>query len=161
MTIKYLIQLNNYPSIIGFAITKTLEPISMEEIISLENSYNNRHPFPIALRELLFLAGKYCYVLDYGLTESQQEMQEWARRGLTKYNRNLSISRPFFVIDIYNANDQFVFVYLDDGENPMVYEALLFELKPDEGPWIHSLGKRLSEYIDSGIAKLLKGINPF
>jgi hypothetical protein len=138
------------------------EPIELEEIHKLELLYNNGDRFPKALRELLFLAGGYCEVLDFGLNDTQQEMQEEARSWLPIYKRQ--IPRPFYVIDVYNSGDQFLFVYLDDNElNPIVYEAVLYEHPYDSRPWIHSslLAKTLSQFIDNRLDILKRGENPF
>jgi hypothetical protein len=112
MEITYLTQLNNCPTVKfnGSDYVESLQATPIDEIISLENLYNNGRPFPKALRELLYIAGEDCYVFDYGLTNTQTELQEVARRTLTWAERNLSIPRPFYVIDIYNAGDMFLFV---------------------------------------------------
>lgn len=126
--------------------------------------YNNGLPFPIALKELLFLAGDNCYVLDYGSeTESQNDLQEWAREQMLEYDR--AIARPFYVLDIYNALDQFVFVYLDEGDDPRVYEGVYSGINetgiPTIDGWIHELRPKLSDYINISVEQVLKGINPF
>ena len=107
MEIKYLTQLKNYPSDNPTSLTykKTIVPIPLAEIAQLEVLYNNNIPFPTALKELLFLAGDYCYILDTGTFDTQQEMQEYVRTKLV--SEDLSISRPFIVIDVYNTSDQF------------------------------------------------------
>ncbi|MDB5156986.1 MAG: hypothetical protein JWR50_1693 [Mucilaginibacter sp.] len=160
MDIKYLTSLNNNPSIqeIKGGFVKTLQPITITKINNLEYMYNGGNPFPVALRELLFLAGKYCYVLDFGLFESQAAMQEKSRSWLKQSTH--SIDRPFFVIDVYNAGEQFLFVYLDEDLNdPMVYEAFLpVKIGAD---FIESLNQSLSEYIGAGLKKILSGENPF
>lgn len=126
----------------------------------MELLYNNGIPFPTALKELLFLAGDDCYVLDYGLTTDRKEMQDDARLWLSEFNRN--ITRPFFVIDIYNAGDQFLFVYLDEHpQDPTVYSAYLPEQTYEALPWIHSLNNKLSEFINYRIEKTKSGLNPF
>ncbi len=161
MNIKYLTRLNNSPAFqsAGSDYIKTLQPISMDEMTSLENTYNNGRPFPVVLQELLFLAGNYCYVLDYGLNESQEEMQEEARADLVSYGRSFSISRPFYVIDVYNSGTQFLFVYLDEGvDDPTVYEAFLAD---NSGSWITSMQASLSGVINARITKLFSGYNPF
>jgi hypothetical protein len=164
MNTKYLTQLNDNPTFqkAGSDYIRTLQPISMDEILSLESIYNNGQQFPVVLRELLFLAGNYCYVLDYGLNDTQQLMQEQSREYLTDLDRTLSIDRPFYVIDVYNAGDQFLFVYLDEGvDDPMVHEAI-FELNPlDSIGWIHSLNTTLSQYIIFQTTTLFSGYNPF
>ncbi|TSJ38602.1 hypothetical protein FO440_18990 [Mucilaginibacter corticis] len=160
MDIKYLTLLNNNPSIqeIKGGFVKTLQPITITEINNLEQTYNGRNPFPVALRELLFLAGKYCYVLDFGLFESQAAMQEKSRSWLKQSKHD--IDRPFFVIDVYNASEQFLFVYLDEDLNdPVVYEAFLPVKNGVD--FIESLNQSLSEYISAGLKKILNGENPF
>ncbi len=90
-------------------------------------------------------------------------MQQSARDGFTDFDRTgLSIERPFYVIDVYNAGDQFLFVYLDEGkDDPIVYEAVL-EVNPySDRPWIHPLGKVLSAFLNFRLKKLLSGYNPF
>jgi len=134
------------------------EPISITEIECLESKYNGGQPFPVALRELLFIAGKRCYVLDYGRFDSQEAMQQGARRWLTAYGRNFSIERPFFVIKVYDS-DQFLFVYLDeDPVSPTVYEALLYE---SDEPWIRRIGWTLSPFIRRQTQHLLNGHDLF
>jgi hypothetical protein len=158
MDIKYLKQLNNYPTVKrgNTDYISTLRPLTMQEITKLEIAYNNGAAFPGVLRELLYLAGNYCHVLDYGLSDSQEEMQQDARSWLA--NDNQIINRPFFVIDIYNGGDQFLFVYLDEEDDPIVHEAILYNVTP---AWIHSLNKKLSEFISSRLTRFLSGQNPF
>src|SRR5688572_23641382 len=108
MEIKYLQALRDYPSAYpDKSYKKTIEPISLSEIATLEQLYNNGNPFPAALKELLYLAGDYCYVLDYGMADSQQEMQEEVRERWAEERQEMT--RPFMVIDVYNVNDQFLF----------------------------------------------------
>lgn len=166
MDIKYLALLSNNAVITS---TKTdyvrkLKPISMDEIVTLENTYNGGHPFPKALRELLYLAGNYCPVLDYGRNNSQDEMQQRARGWFTAFGRiGPSIERPFYIIDVYNAGSQFLFVYLDEGkDDPIVCEVNLDMIDIHDGePFIHSLERTLSAYIDVCLQELLSGYNPF
>lgn len=126
------------------------------EITQLEALYNNGNPFPKALKELLYLAGDYCYLLDYGLADNQQELQEFVLENLGEYNK--VISRPFYVIDVYNSSDQFLFVYLDEGDDPIVYEAHYFY---DSDPWITHVSDNLSEYIIYMVRRVKEGGSPF
>ena len=131
-----------------------LEPLSISEIVNLETAYNLGNEFPAALRELLFLAGGYCYVLDYGTFDTQSEIQERSRALLV--SRNITISRLFFVIDIYSYGEQFLFVYLDEGTaDPDVYQMELYSKNS------FNLGFKLSDYINGCIKELLSGRNPF
>lgn len=103
-------------------------------------------------------------MLDYGSqTESQNDLQEWAREKMLEYDR--TIIRPFYVLDIYNALDQFVFVYLDDGDDPSVYEGVYSGINETRIPiidgWIHELRSKLSDYINTSVENVCKGQNPF
>jgi len=158
MEIKYLTQLKNNPSGNPTSLTykKTIVPIPLEEITQLEVLFNNNNAFPVALKELLFLAGNYCYVLDMGTFNTQQDMQEYMRQRLNIDGK--VITRPFYIIDVYNATYQFLFVYLDEGDNPAVYEANYYKETPD---WIHPVKNSLSGYIDALIQRVKDGDNPF
>lgn len=162
MDIKYLTVLSNYPTITNAntGYVKTLEPISLDEIVQLEATYNSGNLFPTALRELLYLAGGYCYGLDFGIYDTQSDMQEAVRSWLVDHNK--TISRPFFAIDVYNAYDQFLFVYLDEGTaDPTVSGAGLFDDSNDERVFINLSTTTLSKYIEGCVTKILSGYNPF
>jgi len=158
MEIIFLTALNDNP--IWYAETQnvSIEPISEQEITNLEQTYNNGNPFPRVLKELLFLAGSKCYFLDYGLNDTQQELQEFLRENMEE--QELSISRPFYAVDIYNAGDQFLFVYLDEGDNPIVHQGSYYD-EPSENQWIISLGISLQRLIEVGIERVKAGRNPF
>lgn len=158
MQIIYLTSLKNYPIKYGIDMDFPNEALSEEEIAELEILYNNGNPFPQGLKELLFLAGKYCYGLDYGIFNTQQEMQEYVRGRMVKYNR--TITRPFFAIDIYNASEIFLFVYLDEGPNPTVYCGV-YNHKIPTPEWFYEVSESLSEYIDEIVADVKAGRNPF
>lgn len=157
MEIEYLKELEMNPYRYGYPQLNN-DPISLSEIANLEQLYNNGQVFPKALRELLFLAGTYCYVLDYGAFDTQQEMQDFVRELLEE--DNISIERPFFVIDVYNCGSQFLYVYLDEGDNPAVHEGFhYFEI--NFNGYTHMTSSSLSKYIDSQIGAVKKGLNPF
>ena len=157
MEIQYMQYLRDNPKSSSGA-TFSIEPIPLSEIQYLETKYNNGTPFPKSLRELLFLSGKSCYVLDYNIYDSQEELQDEAREWLQKYNR--SISRPFFAIDVYNAGEQFLFVYLDEGDDPVVRSAYL-PLRDDVQFITNLMNEKLSHYIKSSIDEIKQGFNPF
>ncbi|NHA02446.1 hypothetical protein G7092_01495 [Mucilaginibacter sp. HC2] len=161
MTVKYLkeLQANSTLPTSGTPVLNTIEGISLDEIASLETIYNNGNHFPTVLKELFFLAGKYCYLLDYGLTDSQAEMQQDVRGWLQIHNRLLI--RPFTVIDVYNGPDGFLFVYLDEGIDPIVYSAFLPVTTNESLQWLKSLNVRLSRFISNRLQKVLSGYNPF
>ena len=158
MNIQYLTKLKDnpieYPEDTNNSFP--IQGISEIEIIQLEQSYNNGNPFPKVLKELLFLAGNYCYVCDYGVNDSQQELQDWVREHMQE--RNKIISRPFFVFDVYNGFP-FLFIYLDEGDNPLVYEADPYN--PDLN-WIRQLqNQTMKSIVDDGIERVKEGYNPF
>ena len=157
MNIDILTYLRDNPIKYGKSMNFEIKGISLNEIQQLEQLYNNGMIFPKALRELLFLGGDFCYVLSRGLYDTQQEIQEASREKLLKFNKN--ITRPFFVIDVYNASEQFLFVYLDEGDNPYVNQAYLPTL--DYIAPITNLDRKLSEYINFLIDRVKKGFNPF
>ncbi|MET3981970.1 hypothetical protein ABIB62_004592 [Mucilaginibacter sp. UYP25] len=159
MEIKYLKKLNNYPSVQrASGNVFYLEGIPLEDIQNLETLFNNSQPFPTALRELLFIAGKYCYVLAYGVSENQSAMQQKQRNFLLRYNRLLT--RPFFVVDAYNEGEMFLFVYLDESLTDPVIQQAVFDGNEDGG-WLDSLNFTLSEYIDNRLTVYLSGSNPY
>ena len=162
MEIQYLSYLRDNPDAFPneTEYKLTIEPISLQEIATLEQLYNNGNPFPKVLKELLFLAGSLCYVLDFGIFDTQQEMQDDVREHMASQSR--VISRPFYAIDVYNQGDQFLFIYLDEGEDPPVYEGLYSGGGVNFPDWIHSVSvKSLSELINHRIDRQKAGRNPF
>jgi len=164
MEIKYLTILEQNPTYTYHSIgdTDSLEPIPDSEITALEIKYNNGNPFPVVLKELLSLAGNFCYVLDYGTADSQDELQQDARKYLNdNISKGYQISRPFFAIDVYGG-DHFLFVYLDEGvDDPMVYEACPYQNIDYPHVWLYCIQKTLSQNINDGMKRLLSGYNPF
>lgn len=152
MTIEILKDLRDYTPINGFAN----EPISEQQIAILEAEYNDGRLFPKVLRELLFIAGKYCKVLDYGIAETQQKLQSDASRIIN--HTNVLITRPYYIIDL--GPSDFAFLYLDeDSEDPT-----LFCFNPDsdvkDGP-IYSLKQTVFQYINSRLELVKKGYTPY
>jgi hypothetical protein len=130
MEIEYLTRLaknpKKYPDYPEYNFQDN-KPISMEEILDLELKFNQGRPFPKALRELLYLAGKQCYCLLFNMLDDDGEMpeqryQEFVQRQtrieLKRYN--VHIDRPFYVIDSRDGTSVRM-VYLDEGDDPMVY----------------------------------------
>jgi hypothetical protein len=127
------------------------------EIETLEETYNGGEPFPKVLRELLFLAGKYCYVLDYGPFEEQSTIQTRNRSYLA--SSNLNITRNYFVIDCGNLGDQFDYVYIEgESEDPKVFSA---ELYLDADIALKDRGVTLKEFINTRIDYVKQGQNPW
>lgn len=131
--IQYLQKLVDYPvgrdSLGEISSFHHNEPISMDEILQLEATYNNGMPFPLALRELLYLAGEDCYCLEYNAVPFEEDdnrsvqtyMQETIRQYEVPNTALNSTTRPYYIIDCVYARN-FRFVYLDAGEDPMTYD---------------------------------------
>nr|WP_067053125.1 hypothetical protein [Mucilaginibacter sp. L294] len=138
--------------------TSKIKGITEAEIENLENRYNSGDKFPLVLKELLYLGGEDCYFLDYNLYNDQAEMQDSSREYLQ--DRNIIINRPFFVIDVYNRSDQFLFVYTDENEaNPLVYEVFYHGYDP--GVFVRYIGVKLMEFVNGSVDIVLNGKNPF
>jgi len=156
MEIKYLKDLRDNSTVVSNTFNLKIEPMPETEIVELEKFWNHGNPFPTALRELLLLAGHRCYVVDYGIDETRHELQEFVREEMVDHHK--TIARPFFVIDVYNAATQFLFVYLDEDDDPAVHEGYYSH---DAAIWITLISQNLSEYINSLINWKKSGQNPF
>ncbi|AOC94003.1 hypothetical protein BB050_00864 [Flavobacterium anhuiense] len=152
MEIEYLQKLKDnperYPKDREFRFG--IKGISIDEIQDLEKLYNNGNHFPKCLRELLFLSGEYSYTFDYGISDSQKEMQEMFREYLEEKGR--VIFKPYYIIEVYDGY-QFFFVYLDEGDDPQIYEA---HPGSSSGAWIRSLGRTIKEYVEFYIDNMKK-----
>jgi hypothetical protein len=97
---------------------------------------------------------------DYGLNDTQQEMQDDAREWLA--DLNFSITRPFFVIDVHHGSDSFLFVYLDAGvDDPMVYLYILDTNPNPIYPNLRATSSSLTTLVNKRIGYLQSGINPY
>ena len=145
MNIQYLKKLQQNPNgYHGFSN----EPLTLTEITTLETKYNSGNPFPLVLKEFLYLAGGDCIYTDMGVAESQEELQDDSREELTI--DSLSIARPFFVLTTYSG--WFQMIYLDEGDNPSLYHLDLEPVSPGSStPKIEKVCDTLSGYIDGEI----------
>jgi hypothetical protein len=156
MEIEYLKMLRDNPAMYPNDIDYKgeIRGIPLTEIEQLEQTWNNGNPFPKALRELLFLAGEFCYVFSYGIS-TQQALQQRFRMQMEEENRVLN--KPFYVMDIWGP-DQFYFVYLDEGDNPYIYEAIPYENKPN---WFKKTDFKIKSKSEHRIARVKRGENPY
>ncbi len=131
--------------------------ISEEEIAHLEQLYNNGNPFPKVLKEFLFLGGVYNPVLDIGIWDTQEEMQNEIRLDLEEVY-GLIIPRPFYVVDVCAGLSLALYIYLDEDD-----DALLYQLnnKLTQDNYESYLGYTLSSLINSKINSLLDGESAF
>lgn len=156
MNIVYLKELQSNPSleINQSGHFSTISGITEIEISQLEQLYNNGTPFPKVLKELLYLAGNECYVLDYGRANDQQELQEIARKQMQ--DNDILENRPFYVFDFYSGYS-FLFIYLDEGDNPDVYQGTPYS---DEN-WKKKINHNIQSLINNRITRVKEGTNPF
>ena len=97
MKIEVLFDLRDYQIKYKDKIRFPDEGIPLSEIEALEQHWNNGHPFPKALRDLLFLAGESCNFLDYNFYDSQHEMQLECREEMEE--GGYLFNRPFYIIE--------------------------------------------------------------
>jgi len=124
MNIQYLNEIVNNPN-----LKKSWENkgVTIEAIQELETKYNKGNPFPVALREFLFLAGKR-NTIGFGTHQNIDILQQRAKENLEYCKQK--IDRPFFAFDQLVDCEQFTFVYLDEDQNdPDVYLALPYYVK--------------------------------
>ncbi|MBB6369409.1 hypothetical protein [Chryseobacterium shigense] len=152
MDIQYLNILLKYPEIDG----DTNKGMPESDIILLEQTYNKGNSFPKVLKELLFLAGNYCYALDYGIYDSQNEMQREERLELLDVY-NLLISRSLFFICLASHGLP-VFMFLDEGDNPPLNQLAN---NPVPEKYFNSVNGTLPMLIEGRIRNHIKGFNMF
>lgn len=119
MEIKFLNEIVNNPN-----LKKSWKNIglTMEAIQELETKYNGGIPFPVAIREFLFLAGED-NTIGFDIHDNISHLQKRAKENLDYCKQK--IDRPFFAFDQLVDCEQFTFVYLDEDQNdPDVYLAL-------------------------------------
>lgn len=157
MEIKYLEQLQKnpipYPNEKEFS--GEIKGISESEITNLEQLYNNGNHFPKVLKELLYLAGKSCYVIDWGPCDTQEKLQEFVREVIQEENH--IITRPFYVFD--STSGIYLFIYLDEGDNPVYHVMDPYE--PDNSKWIKKWNKSIQQLVHDGVELVKEGLPPF
>lgn len=141
MELQYLNELEQNPKLTHF----TNKGLSIEGILKLELEYNNCKPFPIAIREFLFLAGED-NTIGFDTHHSIEILQQRAKENLDYCKQK--IDRPFFAFDQLVDCEQFTFVYLDEDQNdPDVYLAEPYAALEEDDPLI----RRYQEYTFSSL----------
>ncbi|MDV6168987.1 hypothetical protein R1T16_11160 [Flavobacterium sp. DG1-102-2] len=74
MVIQYLKELEDLNAMKLFNVFSNL-PLAMGDIVKMEMLYNSGTPFPKSLRELLYIAGNYCSVIDLGSDPFAYQME--------------------------------------------------------------------------------------
>ncbi|KPH12976.1 hypothetical protein [Chryseobacterium sp. ERMR1:04] len=152
MEIKYLDILIKYPEHDKWKN----KGISEDEILLLEYIYNKENPFPKVLKELLTLAGNFCYALDYSVYDSQIEMQQGEHEELLNIH-NFIIPRPVFFVCLISHGLP-LFLFLDEGHNPPLNQIIN---NPTLESYYRRTGGTLQGLIESRIQDNLRGYSMF
>jgi hypothetical protein len=131
------------------------EPLPVNDILRLEQLYNNGKPFPKVLRELLYIAGNRCSVMS--LTKNSPFLYQSSIRDLLTA-RNRTISRPFFGFDSIDRS-LFTVVFLDgtDDDPEIVHFDLSEPISSEYYMLIPDI--TLSKLINSRIEDVKRGYN--
>ena len=149
MKLEYQNKLKNNLNIKGYK----MQGVTEKEIREVEKKYNIN--FPKSYIEFLLLAGKSCIGLPlYDTSDLETLAADWHQEimweELERTNAIKDFQRPFWQFAESNGCEQFVFFYLDDGDDPTVYSADYKGLDADKKE-IKSLKRPFSTYIDQTI----------
>lgn len=78
---------------------------------------------------------------------------------MSQYNQVLT--RPFLVLDAYNVLDQFLFVFLDEGDDPVVCQAYYDLDHMEPGQWYKAMQPSLSTFINRVVQRVKEGGSAF
>ena len=125
--------------------------ISESEILLFEQKTG---VLPVALKEFLYLAGEFSISISANALNQGLEDYEFRHEQFQEAldDAKISISRPYYALSEVNG-DQFDFIYLDEGENPPVYNIYCWD---DEKYKLERRAKSFSDWIDQEIELRLK-----
>ena len=150
MEIEYLTKMKNNPKVGKFE----MEGVSEEKIEKLEKEFNIK--LPKAYKEFLFLGGNYSgfggdWISDY-------QCLDWVQANIKESMDSVNLQlKPHFIFGEYN-NNQALFFFLDEGENPPIYAY--YEDKIEENGkevFYKKTDNSFSDCIDGFIDFTLKG----
>ncbi|PKW28987.1 SMI1/KNR4 family protein [Flavobacterium lindanitolerans] len=152
MEILYLKKMEDFPKIGSYKN----EGVSETEINNMEQSMNVK--FPKAYREFLFLGGNYENLLSnwnrnfYDLDSAQ----EYAREAFQGVGLNM---KPFWCFAEYNNANSSLFFFLDEGEDPPVYNFVADKVIVDDNGhevFYKKTYQSFSAFIEKSITSALK-----
>lgn len=151
MELTYLQKLenfyNNNPKISRIGVTE-------QEIVKFEKKFSIK--FPKAYKEFLFLAGNRDNILDDW--NRNFDYLDWIQENIQESMDNVNLHlNPFFVFAEY-ANDQCLFFFLDEGENPPIYiyaEDKFHKNEKGEYVYCKKTFNTFSDFIDKSIDEAL------
>jgi SMI1 / KNR4 family (SUKH-1) len=151
MEIEYLIKMKNTPKI------KNVENRGISEIKINELEQKLNIKLPKAYKEFLFLGGDYEELLSGWEREFDDLdwIQDLAKKSMQRVDLSL---KPLFAFAEY-GNDQFLFFFLSEGDNPAVYTYDEMKIHKDEQgnyAYYKKTDETFSKCIDDLIDEALK-----
>ncbi len=133
-----------------------VEPATMEEIQALEAELNNGTPFPKTIREFLYLGGNLSRLPGTLGIYHIKRFTKLAKEHLKKAGH--PFTRPILVFHQLDS-EQFVFVYLDEGDNPKTWICAEDKEILDADHVINELRQKdFKEFIDLVVSLAVKGL---
>lgn len=161
MEISILKKYNNNKTNIDKYRLQNPEGKTVEDIEELEQLFNQGNPFPKAFREYLFIGGKFNSLgIQDGTDGNIKGLHEFYKEKMKQ--RGVSIERPFLIFDNFEG-ESFMFIYLDEGNDPQPWNFSVNEDYDDEDNgylWKTPFGS-FSEMIDYLVNNALKGLQPW
>ena len=159
MNIKYLKSFQENISNLRGSISRGL---NIEEITFLEEKLNNGNSFPKALKEYLYLAGEYNTLgfdtqgIGYGGNEYLAMMEFYEKKMKQK---GLKMEKPYLILHSHDG-ECFLFLYLDEGDDPQPYNFGVDEgYRSENGEIIFKTPQNsFSELVDVLVDRALKGL---
>lgn len=112
MEIQYLTKMKNNPKIGRWEN----RGISEQKIEKLEQDFKIK--FPQAYKEFLFLGGEFQNCIDWN---TNYQYLDWTQTNLKESMDDVNLHlKPHFIFGEY-GNDQCLFFFLDEGDNPPIY----------------------------------------
>jgi len=159
MEIKYLKTYNENKDSSKFWGRNTKSKTT-EEIQELETLFNNGTPFPKAFREFLFIGGNFNAIGLETSTGNYKGLHQYYEEGMAA--RGLKFNRPFMVFHNFEGAIG-MFIYLDEGDDPKVYNCSVSEgYDSDNGEILwKSNYTTFKELIDDLVNSALNGLQPW
>ena len=131
------------------------EPKSITEILFLEQEYNEGKPFPAVLRELLFIAGNGCPLIELRPENLQQQIR------LAVSASSHSIPENYLAFDFLDFSS-FSLVYTSQNtEDPKVYHVELSPSEEQHTEFIEDSEFTLLKLLKHRISQVKQGYSPF
>ena len=172
MEIKYCIKYQDLiPEIKAQYPSLSLEGLSEDRIIEIEAAVNDGKKLPRALREYLFIGGKWDIIGVDGPINGWWDKFQGYKKQLA--SRGSLPSRPIFIFNVFEE-EAATFIYLDEGDDPRPWnislndEGMLYETSYDaqgyeittlkKEPWAMGDYLTFSEFINTSADLASRGL---